>query len=97
MSVIVLVDMQVKPEAVGEMKSNLKKILPDTRAYDGCQSVDIYGNIDDSGNLVFYEHWESRKHHESYMAWRKETGTMNQMFAMVAGAPSIRYFERIDV
>ena len=53
MSVTILVDMQVKPEAVGEMKSNLKKILPDTRAYDGCLSIDIYGNIEDSGNLVF--------------------------------------------
>ncbi len=97
MSVIVIVDMQVKPEAVGEMKSALKKNLPDTRAYDGCLSIDIYGNIDDSGNLVFYEHWESRKHHESYMAWRRETGTLDQIFAMVAGAPSIRYFERIDL
>ncbi len=97
MSVIVLVDMQVKPEAVGEMKSNLKKNLPDTRAYDGCQSIDIYDNIDDSGNLVVCGRWESRKHHESYMDWRRETGTLDQIFAMLAGAPSIRYFERIDV
>ena len=97
MSVTVLLEMQVKPDAVGEMKSNLKKMLPDTRAFDGCQSIDIYGNTEDSGNLVFYERWESRKHHESYMAWRRETGAMDQAAAMLVGTPSIRYFERIDV
>jgi len=97
MSVTVLVDMQIKPEAVEEMKSLLKKILPDTRAYDGCQSVDIYGNVDDSGNLVFYERWDSRKHHESYNAWRSKSGILDQTAAWLAGRPSIRYFERIDV
>jgi len=97
MSVTVLLEMQVKPDAVGEMKSILKKMLPDTRAFDGCQSIDIYGNTEDSGNLVFYERWESRKHHESYMAWRREAGAMDQMAAMLVGTPSIRYFERIDV
>jgi len=97
MSVTVLLEMQVKPDAVGEMKSILKKMLPDSRAFDGCQSIDIYGNTEDSGNLVFYERWESRKHHESYMAWRREAGTMDQTAAMLVGTPSLRYFERIDV
>ena len=97
MSVTVILDMQVKPDAVDKMKSNLKKMFPDTRAFDGCQSIDIYGNTEDPGNLVFYERWESRKHHESYMAWRREAGAMDQMATMLAGAPNIRYFERIDV
>ena len=41
-------------------KAFLKKNLPDTRAYDVCQGVDIYGNLDDTGNLVLYERWDSR-------------------------------------
>ena len=55
MSVVVLLEIQVKPEALDEMKAFLKKNLPDTRAYDGCQGIDIYGNLDDTGNLVLYE------------------------------------------
>jgi quinol monooxygenase YgiN len=97
MSITVLVEVQVKPDALDEIKSLLKKVLPDTRAYDGCQGIDIYGNTDDPCNLVFYENWDSRKHYESYLAWRTETGVMDQLGAMLVGPPNIRYFERIDV
>jgi quinol monooxygenase YgiN len=94
MSAIVLLEIQVKPEAVDEMKAFLKKILPDTRAYDGCQGLDIYGNVDDPGNLVFYERWDSRQHYEKYLAWRTATGVVDQLGAMLAAPPNIRYFER---
>ena len=96
MSVVVLLEIQVKPEAIDEMKAFLQRILPDTRAYDGCQGIDIYGNLDDTGNLVFYERWDSRQHYEKYFAWRTETGVLNQFGTMVAAPPSIRYFERPD-
>jgi quinol monooxygenase YgiN len=96
MSTIVLLEIQVRPEAVDEMKAFLKKILPDTRAYDGCQGIDIYGNLDDTGNLVFYERWDSRQHYEKYLTWRTETGVVDQLGALLAAPPSIRYFERID-
>ena len=39
MSVVVLLEIQVKPEALDEMKAFLKKNLPDTCAYDGCQGL----------------------------------------------------------
>jgi quinol monooxygenase YgiN len=45
MSIVVLLEIQVKPEALDEMKAFIKKILPDTRAYDGCQGLDVYGNL----------------------------------------------------
>ena len=96
MSTIVLLAMQVKPEAIDEMKAFLHRILPDTRAYDGCQGVDIYSNLDDTGNLVFYQRWDSRQHYEKYLAWRTEMGTATQLRAMAASPPRIRYFERVD-
>ena len=97
MSVIVLLEMKVKPEAVDAVKARLKEALPDTRAYDGCQGVDVCDNTEESGNLVFYERWDSRQHYEKYLAWRTETGAMEQLSASLAGPPSIRYFERVDV
>jgi quinol monooxygenase YgiN len=97
MSVVVLLEMQVKPEAVNEVKALLKQLLPDTRAYAGCQGIDIYGNLDDAGNLVFYERWDSRDHYQKYLAWRTETGVVDQLTAKLTGPPNIRYFERVDV
>jgi quinol monooxygenase YgiN len=96
MSTVVLLEIQVKPESVDEMKAFLQRIIPETRAYDGCQGLDLYGNLDDPGNLVVYERWASRQHYEKYLAWRSETGVADQLGAMLAAPPSIRYFERVD-
>jgi quinol monooxygenase YgiN len=97
MSVIVLVEMQVKPEAVNELKALLKQTLPDTRAYAGCQGIDIYGNVDDTGNLVFYERWETRDHYQRYVAWRMESGSLDKLTSKLTGPPKIRYYDRLDV
>ena len=96
MSVVVLLEMQVKPEAMKEVKAFLKENLPDTRAYAGCQGLDIYGNLEDSGNLVFYERWDSRDHYQKYLAWRTETGAVEKLSAKLTGPPNIRYYERVD-
>ncbi|MBI3301913.1 MAG: hypothetical protein HYZ72_07535 [Deltaproteobacteria bacterium] len=58
--------------------------------------VDIYGNTDDAGNLVFYERWGSRDHYQRYLAWRTETGVVDQLSAKLTAPPRIRYFERVD-
>jgi quinol monooxygenase YgiN len=97
MSTVVLLEMQVKPEAVNEVKAFFKEILPDTRAYAGCQGLDVYGNLDDGGNIVLYERWESRDHYQKYLNWRTETGALNQLVSKLAGPPKIRYYERVDV
>ena len=97
MSTVVLLEMQVKPEAVNEVKAMLKELLPDTRAYAGCQGIDIYNNLDDGGNLVFYERWNTRDHYQKYLNWRTETGVLDKLSAKLAGPPKIRYYERVDV
>ncbi len=97
MSVVVLLELKVKPEAVNDVKGMLKENLPDTRGYDGCQGLDVYDNMDETGNLVIYERWDSRPKYEKYLAWRTETGAMDRLRAWVKAPPSIRYFERVDV
>ncbi|MFC1942258.1 putative quinol monooxygenase [Chloroflexota bacterium] len=97
MSVLVLNEAQVKPENISDMKSYMKEILPDTREYSGCQNVEVYFNIDDANNMVLVEHWNSREHYEKYLAWRAEIGSVDIIVAMLAGLPTIRYFEKIDV
>lgn len=97
MSCIVLLEIQVTPESVSEMKELLKKMLPDTRSFAGCITLDIYGNLEDSGNLVFHESWDSRAHYERYLAWRGETGDAAQLDAMLAAPAQLRFFEQLDI
>ena len=94
---VVLLEIQVKPECVEEVKAFMKEALPDTRGYDGCQGLDVYGNLDESTNLVFYERWDSRDHYQKYLNWRTETGVLDQLVSKLVGPPSIRYYERVDV
>ena len=97
MSVLVLLEAKVKSEDISNMKSYMAEILPDTRAYDGCKSIDIYSNTEDTSSWVLVEHWESRAHHGKYIAWRTETGVVDKIGAMLTGSPNTRYFERIDM
>jgi putative transposase len=94
---MVLVEMKVKPEAVNEVKGLLKQMLPDTRGYAGCQGIDIYDNVDDTGDLVFYQRWDTRDHYQRYVAWRTETGVLDNLGAKLTGPPKIRYYDRVDV
>jgi quinol monooxygenase YgiN len=92
----VIVKVKVKPELAGEMKLLLKKILPDTKAFDGFISIDVCHNLDSIGEFVFYEQWKSRRHYEKYFAWRTETGVIEQMTAMSVEPPTISYFELVE-
>ena len=97
MSILVLLEGQVQPNKIVEMKSYMKKELPDTRSYDGCQGVDVHFNLDDPENMVVMEQWESRGHYDKYLQWRTETGVLAKNVTMLTGPPNIRYFERADL
>jgi quinol monooxygenase YgiN len=97
MSVVVLLDFRVKPDVVEETLRLFKKILPDTRAYSGCEGVDVYNNADDPTNIFLFERWNSKEQYQKYSAWRMESGFMDEFGAKLAGAPTIRYFNRRDV
>ena len=96
MAIAVLIELQVKPECVEAMKTYFKEIHRDTRAYQGCLGVDIYRNMDDGANLVLYQRWESRPHFERYLAWRAETGVVDQLEKMLAEPSRVRYLDLVD-
>jgi quinol monooxygenase YgiN len=79
MAVLVLLEGIAKAECVNELKSLLKQHLPGTRAYDGCQGITAYVNVDDGRTVVFVEHWNTKEAHQRYMAWRVETGVRAQL------------------
>jgi quinol monooxygenase YgiN len=97
MSIKVILEVHSNPENIQELKSTFQNILPDTRNYDGCTAVQVIENQDDSLNLVVFETWESRQHYEKYLAWRAETGALEALGTMLSQAPSIRYFDNLDI
>ncbi len=97
MSIVVLLDFRVKPEVLEESLQFFKKILPETRAFAGCEGVDVYNNADEPTNIIFNERWQSKEHYQKYFAWRTASGFMDTFGAKLAGAPTIRYFNKQNV
>ena len=92
---MVLLEIAAKPESVESLKDIFKVRLPETRAYEGCQSITVFLN-DDGRTFVGVEHWDSREHYDKYLAWRTETGVMAEVESLLDAEPSIRYFDTVD-
>jgi quinol monooxygenase YgiN len=97
MSDYVVVELRAKPDNVQDVKDLLAKALPDTRSYDGFEDITIHQDKDEPTSFMFYERWASRAKYEAYLAWRTETGVLDELVAMLDGAPSFRYFDAVDV
>ena len=84
---LVIVSFPAKPEMLETLKDAMKKALPETRAYDGCISVDTY--IDESTNTIhLIEDWETLDHQAKYLNWRVETGLLDDLDPILAGGAS---------
>ncbi|MEM7543140.1 MAG: antibiotic biosynthesis monooxygenase [Pseudomonadota bacterium] len=96
MACVVLLEINVKDEAIEGIKSGLGGMFPDTRAYEG--NIDIYAtqDQDNPNTIVMVEKWESRQHYEKYFAWRTERGDIDALGEALASPPSIRYMDILD-
>jgi quinol monooxygenase YgiN len=96
-AVNVLLEINVKPEKVGDLNKTLQEMLPETRKHDGCISIDAVRNQENPGNVVLLQKWQSRQHYESYHAWRVKTGVADAKSASIGATYHVQYFDLIDV
>ena len=57
MACIVILEVTAKKGTGLQLVETFRALLPDTRNKDGCQSVEVTTNLDNSDNLVLVEHW----------------------------------------
>ena len=93
MPVSVLLEGVLKEGLVDEFVEICKSAYPVTRAYDGCQGINMTLNFDDPKNYVMTEIWDSKEHYEQYLAFRTEDGTVDAITAMSEEGPVIRIFD----
>ena len=96
MAVLVLLEGKAKPESLDRLKAALPGLFAETRRYEGCRGITAHTGTDDALGVVFVEHWDTRAHHERYLAWRTETGVIAELVGMLEAPPSIRYFDPIE-
>ena len=96
MAVRVILEVKAKPGTGDELIAFFRSILPETRGYEGCTSVDALQNSDDADNVVLVEVWETREQYEKYLAWQRERGTSDRLMEALAEPPIIRHFDVTD-
>lgn len=96
---LVIVDFPALKEKVAELEATLKEVLGDTRAFDGCISIDVYFE-EASSTFTLIEDWESFDHYDKYLAWRMETGLGELLAPLLDGGPealNVRKFQYKNV
>jgi len=67
--------------------------LVDTRAFDGCKSVETLVDSDSPDTIMLLEVWESRSQQEAYLAWRIETGMVEMLAPVLAEPFEMHYYD----
>ena len=97
MSLLVLFEVQAKPECLDQLKTFFREILPGTRGYPGCRGLTTYADQDNPNTLLLVELWDSRDSYAEYRAWRIESGTVGRLESMLVSPPTIRYLDETDI
>ena len=55
-----------------------------------------YTNADAPDEIILIQGWDSRADQERYIAWRQETGDLQQLVATLREAPIVTFWEHND-
>ncbi|MET3805973.1 quinol monooxygenase YgiN [Nakamurella sp. UYEF19] len=86
MPVIALLELRLKPESLPGAHQLLREILADTRAFAGCEGVEVLVDNADPAHIVVHEIWASAEADAAYRAWRAGDGASN-LGSILTGAP----------
>jgi quinol monooxygenase YgiN len=64
--------------------------------FDGCNWVTVHIDQEDPNHLLVLGNWESRQHHEQFLAWRAERGDLEKFMAWFAEEPTANYFDDFE-
>ena len=67
--------------------------LTATRVFEGCESIEAYTDTDNPDNIVLWEKFATRADHETYLAWRVETGLLDALASILASDPEFTYLD----
>jgi len=96
MSVSVLLSGTLKDGLVEQFTEICSEAFHVTRAFDGCQNINLTLNVENPHKYVLTEVWDSKKHYEKYLAFRTEDGTVGAIGDISVDGPNIDIFDITD-
>jgi len=64
----VVANIQANPDKIDLVKAELLKLIPITRAEQGCLQYDLHQDNEDPAHFLFFENWESRELWQVHMS-----------------------------
>jgi quinol monooxygenase YgiN len=86
-------DLFLKAEILDSAPATLRKILNDTRAFDGCLGVEVLVDSKDPAHVLVVERWASMAHDSAYRTWRAGAAGASGLGALLAAPPVLTHFE----
>ena len=93
----VTMGLKIEWTRLDEFKQILQEVLPDTRVFPGCISVEVLEHHDAPGGITLMEEWESLEDQVEYINWLTETGMMQTLGSFIEAEPEIIYYEKLDI
>ncbi|PPJ25792.1 antibiotic biosynthesis monooxygenase [Nocardia nova] len=87
MALIAILELAFAPDKLDAAREVMSRVIAETRAYEGCQGVDVVIDIADETRWRFIETWASPEHDAAYRAWRAGEGAIADLGPLLAGAP----------
>ena len=81
---VIVVEFRAKEGKQEEVASLFREALGDTRAYEGCISVDVYFEPK-TNTYTLIEDWESLEHYDAYLQWRMDSGIQEVVEPLLDG------------
>ena len=97
MAVTVILELRVKPEAVGAARDVMGRALRDTRAFAGNLRTDVLVDSDDEAHWVIYEVWDTVENDEAYRAFRAGEGKIAELPPLLAAPPVKTRYVTTDI
>ena len=81
---LVVAIFRIKAGKMREATDLLMQVLPETRAYEGCISLQLFLD-EETDTYTLIEDWKSLADYNKYVEWRMETGVFDMFDPLIEG------------
>lgn len=92
MALTALLELEFKADALDDAKTVMDRVLGETRAFDGCEGIEILVDQANEAHWVVVEKWRSAEHDAAYRKFRAGEGAITDLGPLLAGAPKLTQF-----
>jgi len=79
-ALVIVAHIHAKPGHEAAVRAELEKVIPPTRAEEGCVTYDLHQDNEDPTHFMFYEIWETMSHWDAH----QKTAHLDAMRAATA-------------